>query len=204
MSNNILPTKTNMMKLQNSLKITKQGYELLERKKLVLTKELEKYNKIYNDLQKNLYDMIGEGKELVKSVNIEIGSEKFMKIAEKVEIDDYLDIKNVTLMGVEIPSVVHIQEKVVRSYDFYDTTNKVDETMFHFNKIQELLIDYTILDNTIKKIKIAIEKVRKRANALQNIIIPEMEENYKAIVNELDEREREEFARLKVVKKNIN
>lgn len=193
-----------MMKLQNSLKITKQGYELLERKKLVLTKELEKYNKIYNDLQKNLYDMIGEGKELVKSVNIEIGSEKFMKIAEKVEIDDYLDIKYVTLMGVEIPSVVHIQEKVVRSYDFYDTTNRVDETVFHFNKIQESLIDYTILDNTIKKIKIAIEKVRKRANALQNIIIPEMEENYKAIVNELDEREREEFARLKVVKKNIN
>ena len=43
MNSNYLPTKTNLIKLQESLRITKQGHELLERKRMILTKELEKY-----------------------------------------------------------------------------------------------------------------------------------------------------------------
>ncbi len=204
MSNNYLPTKSNLMRLQTSLKITKQGHDLLDRKKIVLTREIEKYTKRYRALEKELFEMMGKGKELVKSVNIEIGIDKFAKIAEQVPIDDYIDIKNITLMGVEIPSAVHKQEHIVRTYEFYNTTNKVDEAMLYYNKIQEKLIEYAILDNTIKRLKKGIEKVRKRANALQNIIIPEMDSNLKTINDILEEREREEFARLKVVKKNID
>ncbi len=204
MSNNYLPTKSNMMRLQTSLKITKQGHDLLDRKKIVLTREIEKYTKIHQKLKKELSELMESGKEHVKAVNIEIGIDKFAKIADTVPIDDYIDIKNVTLMGVEIPSAVHKQEEIVRTYDFYNTTNTVDETMIEFNKIQEKLIEYAILDNTIERLQKAVEKVRKRANALQNIIIPEMEVNLKSIVETIDEREREEFARLKVVKKNIN
>lgn len=193
-----------MMRLQTSLKITKQGHDLLDRKKIVLTREIEKYIKVHQGLRKELSELMENGKELVKSVNIEIGIDKFAKIADTVPVDDYIDIKNVTLMGVEIPSAVHKQEEIVRTYDFYNTTNNVDETMIKFNKIQEKLIEYAILDNTIERLQKAVEKVRKRANALQNIIIPEMEDNLKNIVETIDEREREEFARLKVVKKNIN
>ena len=192
------------MRLQTSLKITKQGHDLLDRKKIVLTREIEKYTKIHQKLKKELSELMESGKEHVKAVNIEIGIDKFAKIADTVPIDDYIDIKNVTLMGVEIPSAVHKQEEIVRTYDFYNTTNTVDETMIEFNKIQEKLIEYAILDNTIERLQKAVEKVRKRANALQNIIIPEMEVNLKSIVETIDEREREEFARLKVVKKNIN
>ena len=106
-------------------------------------------------------------------------------------------------MGVDIPSAVHKQEQIKRTYDFYNTTDKVDEAMLFFNKIQEKLIEYAIIDNTINRLKIATEKARKRANALQNIVMPEMENNLIAIVDQLDEREREEFVRLKVLKKKL-
>ena len=203
MSNKHLPTKSNMMKLQNSLKISKQGHELLDSKKIILTREIEKYKRSHEELEKELFDMMEKGRELIKAVNIDIGIEKFAKIANQVDIDDYIDIKNITLMGVEIPSAVHKQEQVKRTYEFYNTTNKVDEAMIFFNKIQEKLIEYAIQDTTIKRLKTASEKARKRANALQNVIIPEMEKNLKDIMEQLDERDREEFATLKLLKKKI-
>lgn len=203
MSNKHLPTKSNMMRLQNSLKISKQGHELLDSKKIILTREIEKYKRRHEELEKELFDMMEKGRELIKAVNIDIGIEKFAKIANQVDIDDYIDIKNITLMGVEIPSAVHKQEQVKRTYEFYNTTNKVDEAMIYFNKIQEKLIEYAIQDTTIKRLKTASEKARKRANALQNVIIPEMEKNLKDIMEQLDERDREEFATLKLLKKKI-
>ena len=199
-----LPTKSNLIKQKKSLESTKQGHELLERKRLILSKELEKYIKQEKLLQEETYKLMEEGKNLVKNVNIDIGIDNFVNIANGVKIDDYIDIKNVTLMGCEIPSAVHKQEVVKRNYGFYNTTSSVDEAFLMFNKIQEKLIELAIIDNTIFRLKKETSNVRERANALQNIIIPENEKKVKRISEQIDEREREEFARLKVVKKRIN
>jgi len=190
MSNNYLPTKSNLIKLQESLKITKQGHELLERKRLILSKELEKYQ-----------DKVGKNR--VRNVNTDIGIDNFTNISNGVKIDDYIDIKNKTLMGCEIPSAVHKREVIKRNYGFYNTTHMVDEAIFKFNEIQKKLIEYAILKNTVDRLKRETERVGERANALQNIIIPENEKNLKQISSIIDEREREEFARLKVIKKRM-
>ncbi len=203
MNSNYLPTKSNLMKLQASLKITQQGHDLLERKKLILTKELEKYIGKRKELREEIILMMEYGKVLVRNANIDIGIDNLSNIANGVKIDDYIDIKNITIMGIEIPSAVHKQEIVKRNYGFYNTTNTVDETILKFNQIQEKLIELAILENTINRLRKNIEKVRKRANALQNIIIPENKQNLERIEDELAEREREEFARLKVIKKKI-
>lgn len=204
MNNNYLPTKSNLIKVQNSLKITKQGHELLERKRLILTKELEKYSKKDEQLRESVFAMMEVGKNLIRNANIDIGIDNLTNISNGVKIDDYIDIKNITLMGTEIPSAVHKQEVVKRNYGFYNTTNTVDEAILKFNEIQEKLIELAILENTIYRLKKSIEKVSARANALQNIIIPENEKNLREISDKLDERDREEFARLKVVKKKMN
>ena len=203
MSNNYLPTKSNLIKLQSSLKITKQGYELLERKRLILSKELEKYLGKEKDLEQQLFELMEVGKSLVRNVNIDIGIDNFTNISNGVKFDDYIDIKNKTLMGCEIPSAVHKQEIVKRNYGFYNTTQAVDEAIFKFNEIQDKLIELAILENTIYRLKNEMERVRERANALKNIIIPENEKNLKKISSIIDESEREEFARLKVVIKRI-
>lgn len=204
MGTTYLATKSNLMKLQESLRITKQGHELLERKRLILTKELEKYAKRGEDLKNEVSNLVGEGKVLIRNANIDLGIDNLTNISNGVKIDNYIDIKNITLMGTEIPSAVHKKEVVKRNYGFYNTTNTVDEAIFKFNEIQEKLIELAILENTIFRLKKSIEKVRARANALQNIIIPENEKNLRDISDKLDERDREEFARLKVVKKKIN
>ena len=199
-----LPTKSNYIKLQGTLKITKQGQELLERKKIILIKELEKYIDSEKKIKKEVFEMIEEGKILIRNANIDIGIDNFINLANGVKTDDYIDIKNITVMGIEIPSVVHNKEIIKRNYGFFNTTNTVDEAIFKFNEIQEKLIELAVLENTVFRLKSNIEKVQKRSNALKNIVIPQYEKSIKAIGDELEEREREEFARLKVVKKKIN
>lgn len=200
---NYLPTKTNLIKLQETLRITKQGQELLDRKKLILSREYEKYVEKSKFLEKEVSDLMELGKELIRNANIDIGLDNLINISYGVKIDDYIDIKNVTLMGTEIPSAIHKQEIIKRNYGFYNTSNTVDEALIVFNKIQKKLIELAIIENTILRLEKSIEKVRTRSNALQNIVIPENEKQLKDIADKLDERDREEFARLKVVKKKI-
>lgn len=201
---NYLPTKTNLIKLQETLRITRQGQELLDRKKLILSREYEKYVEKGKLLEKEVSDLMELGKELIRNANIDIGLDNLINISYGVKIDDYIDIKNVTLMGTEIPSAVHKQEIIKRNYGFYNTSNTVDEALFIFNKIQEKLIGLAIIENTVLRLEKSIEKVRTRSNALQNIVIPENEKQLKDIADKLDERDREEFSRLKVIKKKIN
>jgi len=204
MSNNYLPTKTNLIRLQNSLKITRQGHDLLERKRIILQKELENYKGKAKKVRDELEKMIEEGLSKVQEANIDIGIDNFINIANGVKVDNYIDIKNITIMGIEIPSAVHKKEEIKRNYGFLDTTSTVDESIIIFNKIQEKIIELAIIENTTFRLEKGIMKVSKRANALENIIIPETERNVKDISEKLDERDREEFARLKVLKKKMN
>ena len=204
MSNNYLPTKTNLIRLQNSLKITKQGHDLLERKRIILQQELENYKGKARIIRDDLEKMIVEGLNKVQEANIDIGIDNFINIANGVKVDNYIDIKNITIMGIEIPSAVHKKEEIKRNYGFLDTTSTVDESIIIFNKIQEKIIELAIIENTTIRLERGMMKVSKRANALENIIIPETEKNVKDISEKLDEKDREEFARLKVLKKKMN
>ena len=199
-----LPTKSNLINQIKSLEITSQGHELLERKRLILAREIEKYLKQKKDLYDEIFKLMEEGKELVKKVNIDIGLDNFINISNGVKIDDYIDIKNISLMCCEISSAVHKPEVVKRNYSFFNTTSSVDKVILKFNYIQEKLIEFSIVDSTIFRLNKEIKKVQKRANALKNIIIPESKRKIKKISEQIDERERDEFARLKVVKKRIN
>lgn len=106
-------------------------------------------------------------------------------------------------MGVEIPSIIYEKQKQKTMIGLYNTNIQVDEAIEIFTKIKTEIIELAEIENTILRINKAIEKVKKRSNALKDIIIPEEKQQIKTIEGILEEREREEFSRLKVIKKKI-
>ena len=134
---------------------------------------------------------------------IETGVDNLIDISNGMSFDDVLDIKYKTIMGVEIPSIVYESKKAMLNYSLYDTTSSVDKTIIDFNKVKDLIIEYAELSNTIIRLEKSIEKVSKRSNALGDMIIPQTEKNISEIQDILEEREREEFTRLKVIKNKI-
>lgn len=71
----------------------------------------------------------------------------------------------------------------------------------NFHRVKCLTVTLAEIENSVYRLSVAIKKTQKRANALKNIIIPRFEETQKFISDALEEKEREEFSRLKVIKR---
>lgn len=201
--NEYLPTKTNLMRIQDSIRLSKQGQELLERKRMILVKEKEKYEEKANNLRMQMQTLFSEAYLLLQDASIDMGMEKIAVLANGIKKENSIDIKYRTIMGVEIPSVIWAEqdENQKLNYGFYETTISLDKAVLKFNEIKEKMLILAELENTVKRLELSIIKVQTRSNALQNIIIPENEKIEKSIQNALEEKEREDFSRLKVVKR---
>lgn len=198
-----LPTKTNLMKIQASIRLSKQGQELLEKKKYILQIEKEKYLKQKEELKKQIEHTKRKAFSLLQNANVEIGIDSVYDIARGIPVDHQIDIKYKTIMGVEIPSILYQEERPKLNYGLYGTTISVDEAILEFGKLKRDLIVLAGLENTIERLESSINKVQKRSNALKDIIIPQNKKIEKQIELALEEREREDFARLKIIKKQL-
>lgn len=121
-------------------------------------------------------------------------------ISDGIKIDNSIDIKYKTIMGVEIPSVVLEKLDFKINYGLYNTTYSVDQAILKFSEVKNYIFELVQIENTIFKLKKEIEKVQRRSNALKEIIIPEDEKLANQIQDILEENEREEFIRLKKLK----
>ena len=87
------------------------------------------------------------------------------------------------------------------TYSFFTTQESIDRAVKAFQKVKDLTVKLSAVENAAYRLATNIKKTQKRANALQNITIPMYTDLVKNITNALEEKDREEFTRLKVIKK---
>lgn len=198
---NIAPTKSNLMSAENSLEFSQKGFELLDKKRNVLIREMMSYMNRVKTLQDKINITFEEAYEALRRANISIGINTLEDIAMAIpETNDYEVIYR-SVMGVEVPEVKYSIKPIKPAYGIYRSNSAVDEAFHKFNEVKYLIYELAEVENAVYKLAIEVKKTQKRANALQNIQIPKFKEIVKFISNVLDEKEREEFFRLKVVKK---
>jgi V/A-type H+-transporting ATPase subunit D len=123
------------------------------------------------------------------------------ELAYTVPIEDSIQIQTRSIMGTEIPHVKYnVQENQI-TYTFRDTHESLDIAREAFRQVKDLTIELSMVENAAYRLAASIKKTQKRANALKNITIPTYVELVTNISNALEEKEREEFTRLKVIKK---
>lgn len=197
-----LPTKNNLIKLRAFIKQSKEGKALLEKKKMILQKEMDKYIKEKENLKEYGNELFIDAFKMLKNANVDIGIENMIDIANGIEEENSVDIKYISVMGVEIPSVVLQKKEPKINYGLYSSTSSVDDTIVKFIEVKEYLVKLAEIETTIIRLKKSIEKVKRRINALEEIIIPRDEKIANKISEVLDEMQMEEFARLKLIKKD--
>mgnify|MGYP000780454402 FL=1 len=104
-------------------------------------------------------------------------------------------------MGTEIPLVRSEPSSDEPTYSYYGTKASLDEAHAAFEKVKDLTIRLSMVENSAYRLAVNIKKTQKRANALKNITIPTYTALVYSISNALEEKEREEFTRLKVIKR---
>mgnify|MGYP001101124572 CR=1 FL=1 len=196
MDPNTFPTKGNLILAKNALALSKQGFDLMDKKRNILIRELMELISEASDIQNQIDETFSNAYQALQKANIQMG------IAKAVPVENSIRIKRRSVMGTEIPKVEYEKKKQAPAYSFYHTRMSLDEACQQFEKVKELTIRLAEIENSAYRLAYNIKKTQKRANALSNITIPKYEKLSREIQDYLEEKEREEFTRQKVVKKN--
>ncbi|MCB2297287.1 V-type ATP synthase subunit D [Clostridium tagluense] len=195
------PTKSTLMAAKSSLEFSEKGFELLDKKRNVLIREMMSYVDKARVLQNQVNMTFSKAYKALESANINSGIIKMEDIAISVEEAKNYEILFKSVMGVEVPKIIFDRKEIEPKYGFYRSSASIDDAMKEFNNVKYLTYELAEVENAVYRLAMEVKKTQKRANALQNIQIPKFEEIVKFVTEVLEEKEREDFFRLKVVKK---
>lgn len=201
MDNTLFPTKGNLILAKNTLALSKQGYGLLDKKRNILVREMMKLIVEAEKIQGHIDSTFNDAYVALQKANVSIGINTVEQISQSVREENRIDIKIHSIMGVEIPLVSIPEEPLKPQYGIDRTTISLDEAYSKFAKVKKLCLMMAEIENAIYRLAVNIKRTQKRANALKNIMIPKYTKLTKHIQNALEEKEREEFTRLKMIKK---
>ena len=200
MDPNSFPTKGNLIRAKNSLALSRQGFDLMDKKRNILIREMMDLIDQARDIQAQIDITFNAAYQALQKANLEVGIALVRQISYTVPVEDSIVIKTRSVMGTEIPLVEYDQTPVRPTYAYYNSRSSLDEARAAFLKVKKLSIELSMVENTAIRLATNIKKTQKRANALKNITIPRYETLTHDITEALEEKEREEFTRLKVIK----
>jgi V/A-type H+-transporting ATPase subunit D len=197
-----IPTKGNLIKSKNLLKFCKMGFDILDKKRNVLICEIMSMISKSKEIQSKIELTFSEAYSALRQANLDLGINTVEQISFAIPVENSVNVKFHSVMGVEIPIVSIETSMLSPHYGFLNTTSSLDEACLKFYKVKILGKELAQIENSIFRLSDNIKKTQKRANSLKNILIPKYENEVLAIQNAIEEKEREEFSRLKVIKKN--
>lgn len=194
-----VPTKGNLIAFKKSLGLARNGYELLDKKRNILVREMMTLIDRATEIQDKIDVTYSKAYLALQRANITMGF--IDDIALSVPEEDSLQLSYRSVMGVEVPIVtIDKEESLGLYYGLQSTNTPIDEAYACFREVKLLTAELAEVENSVYRLADAIKKTQKRANALKNIMIPRFEEGVKFISDALEEKDREEFSRMKVIK----
>lgn len=197
----LFPTKGNLIAAKGTLALSRQGYDLLDKKRNILVREMMMLVDRAKAIQDEISTTFSEAYLALQTANITIGIAEVERLGYGVPVEEDVVIRDHSIMGVDIPVVTLAETPLVPTYSFARTSLALDIARDRFARVKRLSCEIAEIENAIYRLATNIRRTQKRANALRNIMIPKYEQITTDIANALEEKDREEFARLKVIKR---
>lgn len=194
----VFPTKGNLIAMKKSLQRANLGYNLMDKKRNVLIKEMMTLLDDVKIIRDQITSSYQEAYDALQEANISMGL--ISDIVNSTPEDYGISIAYRSVMGVEIPKISYNKQPLKMTYDIERSNSKVDYAYNCFYNVKQLTVLLAEVENSVYRLANTIRKTQKRANALKNISIPRFESTIKVITEALEEKEREEFTRQKVIK----
>ena len=196
------PTRMMLLRTKNRIKLAQKGHKLLRKKRDSLVMQFFEAAKKARGVRDNLASTMDSGfnsliKEQAITGVLEVGS-----IAESIPEMPEIELKLANVMGVRIPKIEYTREdEKKRGYSLMFTSTHLDRAVDDFNQAKNEILELVETEETLKRLSDEIVKTKRRVNALEYVMIPELIRTQKYITAKLEEMERENFFRLKTVKK---
>ena len=196
----IFPTKGNLMAAKRSLSQAQLGYELMDRKRNILIREMVSLSDKAEEIRDSIDKVFSDAYKSLQMANAMLGVST--PLTKQIPEETGVHVTYRSVMGVELPTVTIDEAPQIMVYSPELTNSQFDRAYICFNEAKKMAATLAEIENSIYRLSVAIKKTQKRANALKNILIPRYTEQVKFITNALEEKEREEFSRQKIIKAN--
>ena len=196
----IFPTKGNLMAAKRSLSQAQLGYELMDRKRNILIREMVSLSDKAKEIRDSIDKVFSDAYRSLEMANIMLGV--VTPLTKQIPEETGVHVTYRSVMGVELPTVTVDEAPPIMVYSPELTNSQFDRAYICFNEAKKMAATLAEIENSIYRLSVAIKKTQKRATALKNILIPRYTEQVKFITNALEEKEREEFSRQKIIKAN--
>ncbi len=201
---NVTPTRMNLLLKRRQIKVAESGASLLKNKRDALLTEflkllkplLEKHKKLDKTLERAINTLLfalgKDGSEELRSAAFASAKELILKMKEK------------KVWGVSVPEIEGGDGKrsiLLRGYSPFSVTTRIDETAYSFELLIDEIVSLIPMEIKFKRLGEEIKKTTRRVNALEQKVIPQLKEEVNYIRRVLEDREREDKFRMKLLKK---
>jgi V/A-type H+-transporting ATPase subunit D len=200
---NIAPTKSNLLALKRQLAFAEEGYDLLEQKRQILIFELMSRLSRARNAEQSAAEALRHAFTALHEAQLEVGSEALDRASLAVRMDHQVDVSDQRLMGMEIPHVTVRLDQVTVQFGVGGTSANTDIAMSRFVEVLPLLAELAELENAVMRLARELRKTQRRCNALSKIFMPDYRETISYITGALEEREREAFVILKMIRDRL-
>jgi V/A-type H+-transporting ATPase subunit D len=202
----VKPTRSELLEVKRKIKLSQAGYKILKMKRdgliLEFFKILEEAKEIRIKVNRD-YETAMEKIAVAKAVDGVIAV-KSAAFALKVHPEIKLQSKNI--MGLVVPQIEAVSIRTPadkRGYGVIGTSSYIDEAAKAYEAQLETIVEAAEIETTMKRLLDEIEKTKRRVNALEYKVIPELQEAEAFIRLRLEEMERESIFRLKRIKQKM-
>ena len=181
MRKQVFPTKGNLIAMKKSLDLAVMGYELLDKKRNILLREMMLLVDNVKIIRDTITQTYVEAYSALQEANISLGV--ISDLTTSIPIDHGIHVKYRSVMGVEIPDIEYTENDIEMYYGYSHGNSKLDYAYHCFHKVKKATVMLAEVENSVYRLANAIRKTQKRANALKNIVIPEYSETVKWILS---------------------
>lgn len=200
---NVAPTKSSYLALSRQLEFAEEGYDLLEQKRQILIFELMSRLGRARDAERRIAQAMGLAFGALREAVLAMGSDAVDRASVGVRLAHEVLLADQAVMGIRLPQVTVEAEAPGVQFGVVGTSVHADETMRRFVEMLKLLGELAELENAVLRLARELRKTQRRCNALSKIFIPNYSETIDYITSSLEERERESFIILKMIKDRL-
>ena len=201
---NVRPTRLELLRTRRRIVVARRGLNLLKLKRSALIVEFFRISKEAMRLRGDLRTRIAQGCQAIRlAVTIE-GPTRLENISMLLPDLPAIAVATKNVMGVRTPQVQGGNFVPLPATALLDLPTSVEEAVRRFQEIYEVVLDIAEKENALRRLLHEIEKTKRRASAIENVLIPRLEAVVRYIKFRFDEMERDSFSMLKTVKRKMD
>ncbi|MCI4352003.1 MAG: V-type ATP synthase subunit D [Thermoplasmata archaeon] len=200
---NVRPTRLELLRTRRRIQVAKRGLNLLKLKRTALIQEFFALSRAARELRGDLQRKVARGYGSIRMAEMLEGPIRLENVAMLIPQIIPVRVATKNVMGVRTPRLYGAAYVPLEAPQLLDLPTSVDESIRHFQGIYQVVLNIAEKENAMRRLLKEIERTKRRANAIENVLVPRLESTVRYIKFRFDELERDSFSMLKTVKRKI-